>query len=87
LIYVVKNGKKARFWLDVWLGLCPLYLTYSKIYMICNEQNSTVYDVLQDNGVNLTFRRSFGTAEIEEWQDLLSQVNEVRLQDEPDTVT
>jgi hypothetical protein len=66
LIYVVKNGKKARFWLDVWLGMCPLYLTYSKIYMICNEQNSTVYDVLQDNGVNLTFRRSFGTAEIEE---------------------
>jgi len=43
--------------------------------------------VLQNNEVNLTFRRSFGIARIEEWQNMLSQVNEIRLQDEPDTVT
>jgi hypothetical protein len=37
--------------------------------------------------VNLTFRRSFGPAEIEEWQGLFSQINEVQLQDGPDIVT
>ncbi|KAG0529542.1 hypothetical protein BDA96_05G107500, partial [Sorghum bicolor] len=87
LIYIVKNGKKARFWLDVWLGQCPLSIVYNKIFKICNEQNNTVHDVLQNNEVNLTFRRSFGIAEIEEWENMLSQVNEIKLQDEPDTVT
>jgi len=85
-MYIVKNGKKARFWLDVWLGQCPLSIVNNKIFKICNEQNNIVYDVLQDNEVNLTFRRTFGITEIEEWKVMISQVNEVTLQDEPDTV-
>jgi hypothetical protein len=46
LVYIVKNAKKARFWLDVWLGQCSLCISYNRIFRICNEQNSTVHDVL-----------------------------------------
>jgi hypothetical protein len=67
-IYIVKNGKKARFWRDVWLGQCPLSIVYNRIFGICNEQDDIVHEVFRDNGINLTFRRSFGVEEIEEWQ-------------------
>jgi hypothetical protein len=62
-------------------------IVYNKIFKICNEQDNTVYEVLQDNRINHTFRRSFGPEEIEEWQQLIVQVREVPLQSEPDTVT
>jgi hypothetical protein len=45
LMYIVGDGKKVRFWLDVWLGQCPLSVVYNNIFQICNEQNSIVYEV------------------------------------------
>lgn len=87
LIYIVKNGKKARFWRDVWLGQCPLSIVYGKFFEICNEQDKTVYEVLRNNEVNLTFRRCFGSVEIEEWQQLLNRIRDVQLQEGPDAVT
>lgn len=86
LIYIVNNGRKARFWSDVWLGQCPFSIVYRRIFEICNEQNSTVYEVFRNNEINLTFRRSFGPVELEEWQHLLTQIREVQLQEGPDTV-
>lgn len=47
LIYVVRNGMKARFWRDVWLGACPLSIVYSRIFTICNEQEQTVWGCAQ----------------------------------------
>lgn len=87
LIYVVRDGKKARFWRDVWLGACPLSVVYSNIFAICNDQEQTVWGVLRNNEINLSFRRSFGRVEVEEWQQLISQRREVQLQEGPDTVT
>lgn len=43
--------------------------------------------MLQNNEINLTFRRSFGAVELDEWQQLLDQIKEVQLQDVPDMVT
>jgi hypothetical protein len=58
LIYVPNNGKKTRFWFDVWLGNCPFRIVYSRIFEICNEQEESVYNALKNNEINLTFRRS-----------------------------
>jgi hypothetical protein len=35
LKYVVGNGKKPRFWHEVWLGECPLRIRFNKLFMIC----------------------------------------------------
>lgn len=60
---------------------------YNRIFIICNEQENTVHEILQNNELNLTFRRYFGLEEIEEWQQLLDHINNVQLTDEPDTIT
>jgi hypothetical protein len=86
LIYVVNNGKKARFWLDVWLGNCLFRIVYSRIFDICNEQEESVYNVLKNNDINLTFRRSFGEEEQEAWLLLISQIRDIQLNTEPDKV-
>jgi hypothetical protein len=84
---VVRNGKKARFWLDVWLGQCPLHIVFNRIFLINNEQDWSIHDILKDYEINLTFRRSFGTQELEEWQQLILLIRGVQLTEEPDTVT
>lgn len=48
---MVNNGKKARFWIDVWLGNCPFSIVYSRIFNICNEQEELVYNVLKSNEI------------------------------------
>ncbi|CAD6265823.1 unnamed protein product [Miscanthus lutarioriparius] len=78
--------KKARFWRDVWMGQCPLSIVSNRIFSICNEQENTVHEVFQNNGINLTFRRSFGIEEAEEWQQLVLQVRDFQLQEGADTV-
>jgi hypothetical protein len=69
------------------LGQCPLYILYNNIYLINNEHEQSAYDILRDNGINLTFRRSFGKQELEEWQQLIAMVEDVQLTEDHDTVT
>jgi hypothetical protein len=42
--------------------------------------------VLQHGGINLTFRRNFGTKEILEWEQLEELLRGVHLNDEQDTI-
>lgn len=56
LIYVVKNGKKARFWLDVWLGQYPLRLTFSGPFGIRNEQVKSLYEIAEGKETLLSLR-------------------------------
>lgn len=79
--------KESKILLDDWLGQCPLYIVFPKFFHICNEQNKTVYEVLKNNELNLTFRRTFGVVEMEEWQQLFAQVGEVQLTGATDSVT
>jgi hypothetical protein len=36
--YVIGNGKKARFWRDVWIGNYALRVCFPKLFEICNRQ-------------------------------------------------
>jgi hypothetical protein len=47
LKYVVGNGKKPRFWHEVWMGECPLRIRFNKLFMICRQQNWEVTRVLE----------------------------------------
>jgi hypothetical protein len=53
-------GRKTRFWHDVWRGNCPLKIVCHEIFEICNQKDWSVFKVLGQGGMKLTFRRNFG---------------------------
>jgi hypothetical protein len=83
---VVGNGRKIKFWEDVWLGDCPLRIRFNKLYEISREQKWVVARVLEGDEINLCFRRRRGDLEIKEWEDLEECLSRVHLTDEEDTV-
>jgi hypothetical protein len=42
--WCVGDGRKVRFWEDVWFGTCSLAIQYWNIYYIINEQGRTITD-------------------------------------------
>lgn len=81
LVYLLGGGKKIRFWYDVWVGGCPLNLVFPNIFDICNQQEGTVHRILSNISTNLTFRRSFGLVEQNEFLELLQILEGVSLSD------
>jgi hypothetical protein len=77
--YEVGNGKKTRFWHDTWRGGCPLKILCPEIFEICNQKDWSVFKVLSQGEVKLTFRRNFGEVEMDEWGKLLELIEEVNL--------
>jgi hypothetical protein len=55
---------------DLWIKSCPLKVLFPAIYACCEQQNKTVAEVMGGDGLNLTFCRSFGPEEVEEWDNL-----------------
>lgn len=86
LKYILGDGKKIRFWIDVWIGECPLKITYDNIFKICEQQNATIREIFDGSNWNLTFRRNYGPREMMEWDELLQDLKDVRLKDEPDNI-
>jgi hypothetical protein len=84
--YIVRDGQKTRFWMDVWSGTCPLMLTFPRLFELCNQQSWVVARVLRNGTINLTFRRNFGEAEQIEWEILRSVLEGVTLTSDKDTV-
>jgi hypothetical protein len=86
LIYIVGDGKKARFWLDVWLGNCALSVSFPNLFDICNQKEWLVFKTLNNGNVNLTFRRSFGAVHSQEWLDLSNMLQGTVLSNLPDSI-
>lgn len=68
--WLLGDGSHIWFWYDIWHGTCPLKTIFPKIFEICNQQNITVSEVPTKGADYLTFRRSFGEIEVQQWQDL-----------------
>jgi hypothetical protein len=45
--YILGDGKRIRFWHEVWLGECPLRIRFNKMFSICNQQEWEVTRVLR----------------------------------------
>lgn len=65
--WAVGNGRKTRFWEDIWFGTSPLSVQFWPLYSICHQQCVTVSDVWDGSNIKLTFRRVFTPAMMEEW--------------------
>jgi hypothetical protein len=86
MVYKIGNGKKARFWQDVWIGTCALRVAFPGIYEICNQQEWTVAKVMRNENLNLTFRRNFGATQTIEWSELRTLIDGMSLTQAPDNV-
>jgi hypothetical protein len=54
----VGNGKKNLFWEDTWIGNCSLSILFWDLYIIVNEQQSTLAQVWDGTNLKMTFRRT-----------------------------
>jgi hypothetical protein len=50
LKHILGDGKKIRFWHEVWLGDCPPKIKYGRLFSICSQQEWEVARVLEGVG-------------------------------------
>ena len=84
IAYRVGDGNKANFWRNVWLEQVPLSIKFPSIFAHCADPDVTVAEVLRNDGIHLTFRRSFGRIELEEWNEVRDRLSEVIISERPD---
>ena len=56
--FQLNNGKKIRFWEDVWIGNMSLKDKYPTLYNLVRRKNATVASVFSSIPLNVSFRRS-----------------------------
>ena len=82
----VKAGHQTRFWLDCWLGDCPLKVSFHKLFMISSNPAIEVADAFVNGQWCLTFRRQLNESQRHEWNTLQELLRDVQLTEGPDKV-
>jgi len=75
----IKAGVQTRFWLDGWLGECPLKVSFFKLFQIASDQNLEVSKACVQGQWEISFRRQLDDSQRQEWVELLEILNEVQL--------
>ena len=83
----IKSGAQTRFWKDVWIGETALKTQFPRLYQCCADPEISVEHALTSTGGQLTFRRTLGPREMEEWRLLLEQLSNVQLEEGRDELT
>ena len=68
--YKVGNGQDISFWEDVWVNDCSFKLKYNNLFHLCQLPSMSVYDGVKDGSWDISFRRSFGAEETQQWEDM-----------------
>lgn len=76
-----------RFWEDVWLRTVPLRLIYPEIYEKCRNKQATVAECWDNGCWGFDFHRTFREHERERWDDLLTALQGVALNDRQDSIS
>jgi hypothetical protein len=73
-------------WEDVWLGQVPLKLSFPRFYEMCNDKNSLVGDCYNQGEWVIEFRRTFGPGELTQWEEMLTEMRFVSIQEGHDEI-
>jgi hypothetical protein len=84
--WVPGNGQRIHFWEDTWFGTAPLAVQFWDLYCNCNEKTSTLATVWVGGELRLTFRRAFSNVLMEKWDELMSIVEQVSLNEDLDAL-
>jgi hypothetical protein len=76
----IGNGRKTKFWHDVWLEDCPLKNKFPRLFRICRQQDWSVSQ-LREVEWNLDLRRRVGSEEVAEWNELQEALDLVEISD------
>jgi hypothetical protein len=80
----VGDGRRCRFWEDVWLGENPLANMFPRLYSISLDQHITVHQVFAAGISNLRFRRAIVGEKLVHWDNLKALCMNVTLNDNED---
>lgn len=82
--WVVGDGSRVSFWHDVWVGDISLKTQFWDVFDLCQQQNCTVQQVWDGRILKLTFRRCVNVAFLDQWNALISVVQNAQPSDKPD---
>jgi hypothetical protein len=82
----VGNGRKVRFWEDIWFGNSSLETQFWPLYVINDQQGKTISQVWDGHILRLTFRRSVSENLMNMWYNMLSIVEDLNLQEDDDQI-
>ena len=82
--FEVGNGRGTRFWEDVWLGNTTLAARFPSLFSIVRHKNVLVAQVLENNPLNIEFRRVLTGQRWVSWLQLVEELMRVTLTDVED---
>jgi hypothetical protein len=83
--FVVGDGLSTRFWEDPWLKRTPLMNEYPSLYSIVSHKNVTVAEILNQQPLNIGFRRVLSGDRWTTWLQLVERLMKVNLTDDSDS--
>lgn len=81
--WIVGNGKRVRFWMDVWLHSCSLRVSFPRLFRICRQQEASIAEMFGLDWL-LDLRRRLGPEEVEEWNTHMQALEVVQISDRDD---
>jgi hypothetical protein len=78
----VVNGRKIRFWEDVWI----VAIQYWEIYYIINEHNKTISELWDGVDLKCTFRRCVDLRLFNLWGEVVNLAADMNFTDEEDAL-
>jgi hypothetical protein len=84
--YAIGDERKVLLWHDVWIEDCPRKILFPSLFECCEQPEITVRDALHCGGLNLSFCRSFGPREVEQWGKLGQVLEHIGLRAKKDNV-
>jgi hypothetical protein len=82
--FTVGNGEDTRFWEDTWLENKSLAEQYPSLYSIAHCKQVFVANVLNQNPLNITFRRTLTENRWRLWLQLVQRLMAVQLNNKKD---
>lgn len=64
--YILGDGKKIKLWLDVWTRGVPLKVRFHNLFQICKNPKQLACQVVENDLLQIDFRRNFAEKELEE---------------------
>ena len=85
----IGNGRRTRFWWDIWVGDSKLKDLFPLLFRIATHNSAVVADLWGRQGSHfweVHFRRSFQDWELEEVTRFLEHIFAVKIQEEEDSL-
>ena len=85
--FLLGTGTTIRFWEDWWIGESPLSARYPRLFEILARPDMFVSQAHNGQRWRLSFRHTFGDADLVQWHQLIAELDSVAPSDDQDSVS